>query len=147
VSGDFCLHGTVGVWPYLLGPWILSLLQPSTTPCKEVCGHQSHRQYPKLLVFCLNPNPTVTWQQQGSPATACYKRSCLYPLTPLPLILLLITPPHSAFPFPLFSSSHGQPLLLYTSTSLCLSIINTLKPWTFSSHQIHSAGAMEQVSL
>jgi hypothetical protein len=29
------------------------------SPCREVCGHQSPRQCPKLLVFCLNSTPTV----------------------------------------------------------------------------------------
>jgi hypothetical protein len=60
--------GTIGVWPCLLGPWLLSQLQPPPAPCRKVCGHQSCRQCPKVLVFCQDSTPTVTWQQPGSPS-------------------------------------------------------------------------------
>jgi hypothetical protein len=63
------------------------------SPCREVYGHQSCRQCPKLLIFCLDFSHTVTWQQPGMllPAVTWkhpgwpvhYKRSCL-PLPRLP---------------------------------------------------------------
>ena len=67
----------------------------SHSPCREVYGHQSRRQCPKLLGFCLDSTPTVTWQQlsmllptvirQQLGWPAHYKRSCLPP--PLPYLL------------------------------------------------------------
>jgi hypothetical protein len=36
--------------------------------------------------------------------------------------------PSLPIPFPLSPRGHGQPLLLYSSPSLCLSTINPLKP-------------------
>jgi hypothetical protein len=73
-------------------------------PVREVCCSQSHRQCSKLLVFCLDSTPTVTWQEpvcfspqlsgnnQVDPAH--YKRGCL-------------PPPHSvtsySLDFPFFS--------------------------------------------
>ena len=32
VGGDFCLHGREGVPPCLLGPWLLSQIQPPAVP-------------------------------------------------------------------------------------------------------------------
>jgi hypothetical protein len=59
VGCDFCLHVIIAVWPCLLGPWLLLQLRSPTAPCREACGHQSHSQCPKLLVFCLEFIPTV----------------------------------------------------------------------------------------
>ena len=56
-----------------------------------------------------------------------------------------LAPPLSTFPSSLSPHGHGQPLLLYSSPSLCLSIINALKKWTVPSHQDSRDGAMEQV--
>jgi hypothetical protein len=39
----------------------------------------------------------------------------------------------------------ASPYFPTLSLSLCLSTINTLKPWTVSSHQDPHAGTMEQV--
>jgi hypothetical protein len=141
VGGDFHLWGMAGARPHSLGPWLLSQLQPPTAPPpREVCGHQSHRQCPKLLVFCLDTTPTVTWQQPGRPAR--YKKGCLPPprsltllllLSWLSLVLLLSFSPPSLLPF--LYCGHGQSLLLYSSPSLYLSTINALKPWIASSHR------------
>jgi hypothetical protein len=121
-----------------------SLPQP---PCREVSGHQSHRQCPKLLVFSLNSTPTLSGNSQV--VAAHYKRGCLPPPPSLILLLCLFyscfllapslpisPPPHPHTPTPTPTPrGHGRPLLLYYSPSLCLSTINTLKPWTASSHQ------------
>jgi hypothetical protein len=56
-----------GVWPCPLGPWLLLQTQPPTVPLRDVRGHQSCRQCPKLLVFCLDSTPTVTYQVCSSP--------------------------------------------------------------------------------
>jgi hypothetical protein len=108
-------------------------LPPPLTP--KVCGHQSCRQSPKLLVFCLDSTPTITWQQPGRPSplykgllnpplSLAYSITLLLLLSLLALLLLLL--PHTP-------CSHGRPLLPY-SLPLCPSTKNALKPRTASSH-------------
>jgi hypothetical protein len=145
VGGDFHLHGTVGVWPHLLGPWLLSQLQPSSAPYRVVCGYQSHRQCLKLLVFCLDSTPTVTWQQPGMllPTVTWVAQPTIkgaaYPLlTLLPLTLLrsLLLPcsPSLCLPFSPLSTWLWPSSASLLSPSLCLSIIIALKLCTVSAH-------------
>jgi hypothetical protein len=87
---DCCLQGTVGVWPYPLGPGLLLQLQPPTVPCRGVAT--SHvGQHPKLLVFCLDSTPaTFTYSQVG---LVHYKRDCFAPSS----LILAHSPPRSPF--------------------------------------------------
>jgi hypothetical protein len=103
-------------------------------PPREVCGYQSCRWYPKLLVFCLHSTPTVTWQQPGR--LAHYKRGCLPLLTILPSCSYSLTlASHPPAPPSLLPCLHMTMASLYLSIpSLYLSIINSLKPWIVSSH-------------
>ena len=115
-------------------------------------------QCPKLLVFCLDITPTitwllllptVTWQQAGrfDPLQkGLFAPSSLsYPL----ILTFLLLPPYSLTSASLLTSCspslhlHFLPLSTLpwpASTSLlspsfCHSTINALKPWTVSSHQ------------
>ena len=65
---------------------------------------------------------------------AHYKRGCMPPLLSYPLVLTFLIS-CSPLSLPVSPRVHGWHLLLYSSPSLCLSIINALKPWTASSHQ------------
>ena len=120
-SGDL-----VGVWLHPLGPWLLmqQLQPPIALPDTKVCGHQSCRQHPRLLVFCLDSIPTVTWQQPGMllptitwlhpGRSAHYKRGCLSPPPSLTLLLLPLLLLPSCFPslpthFSISPCGHGQP--------------------------------------
>jgi hypothetical protein len=50
MGSDFHLHGTTGVRPCLLGPWLLSCsysLPQTPLQCREICGHQSCRSTTK----------------------------------------------------------------------------------------------------
>jgi hypothetical protein len=59
-------------------------------PCRERCVAISHsRQCPKLLAFCLDSTPTVTWQQPGMLLpTVTWQR----PGWPSPLLKELLAP-------------------------------------------------------
>lgn len=113
---------------------------PPTDPCREVHDHQSCRQSPKILVYCVHS--TLIWQQPGnleSPSNcqdsaAHYKRVACPLLTLLPLIFLLSCSPYLCLLFPhVFTWPPCLTSISLLFSSLRLSTIYTLKPWTASS--------------
>jgi hypothetical protein len=61
-------------------------LSPSVLPSNCTSRVLSYRELPRLLAFCLNSTPIVTWQQPGRPDPH-YKGDCLLCLFPHLLFL------------------------------------------------------------
>ena len=130
MGGDFCLHEMPGVQSCLLGPWLLSQLQPPTAPhpqrgvwpsitkaMSQAPGIQSGLHTHSYLARARMAQPTI----KGATCT-------LLSLLPLTLTSRSPAPPHPHM-------TMASPYFPTLSLSLCLSTINTLKPWTVSSHQ------------
>jgi hypothetical protein len=115
---------------------------PHTDPCREVHGHQSCRQFPKILVYCLHSTLTVTWQQPGTSllpgncqdSVSHYKKLLAWSSLSYLLFLLLPCSPSLCFSFPhVFTWPTCPASISLLSCSLCLSTVYMLKPWTASS--------------
>jgi hypothetical protein len=76
VDRDFCLHWMVEVQTCLLGPWLLTQLQPPTAHCKDVCGCQSYRSITKPSHIKMFPQSA-----QIKPVVCiCYQSMLILPI-------------------------------------------------------------------
>ena len=106
VGSDFCLQETGGVWPHLLGLWLLSQIQP---PSKEVCGHQSRRATPQApgILSGLHPHSYLAAARMTQPSIKGAACPLLTLLLSCPLILLLLLLlPCSPLPSPFSPCDH-----------------------------------------